>query len=459
VSRQDGDAGGDHRDGGASRELALLEVAPGPAGVAAVYAALPDALAGVGPALALAPEGSDAYAARVRAAVLGLRDSPDGSAFGAGGVVAAPERESPGVPGLRDSPDGHEGVLDPERATSAQGRSRDRLLVDGDVAVVLATSGSTGQPRGVLLPGAALLASAHAAYEHLGGPAAWLLALPVTGVGGLQVLVRSLVSQVEPVVLSSVGGASSFDPREFAAATWRLDPSLPAYTSLVPAQAARLLDDAEGLAALRGYEVVLLGGARTPMSLLDRLLDAHVAAITTYGMTETSGGQFYDGVALPGVSASILDADESGVGRIALAGPTNARGYLGDPRATAATFVGGRVLTNDVGRLHGAELEVLGRLDDVVQVGGVNVAVQAVEDLLASVSADACVLAAPDDTWGSRLTAYVAPSDATPDDDRLAALVTDALGRAAVPRTWVRLDALPHLPNGKPDRETLRSRT
>jgi O-succinylbenzoic acid--CoA ligase len=99
---------------------------------------------------------------------------------------------------------------------------------------------------------------------------------------------------------------------------------------------------------------------------------------------------------------------------------------------------------------------VLGRLDDVVQVGGVNVAVQAVEDLLASVSADACVLAAPDDAWGARLTAYVVASPATPDDDALATLVTDRLGRSAVPRAWRRLDAIPHLPNGKPDREALR---
>jgi O-succinylbenzoic acid--CoA ligase len=411
VSRQDGDDRAPHRVAG--RPLALLEVAPGPVGVAAVLAALPDALAGVGPALAIAPSGADAYAAHARAAVLGL---------------ATPPARTP-----------------PESGT-----------VDADVAVVLATSGSTGAPRGVLLPAAALLASAHAAYAHLGGPAAWLLALPVTGVGGLQVLVRSLVAQVDPVVLGSVGGATSFDPREFAAATWRLDPSLPAFTSLVPAQAARLVDDPEGLAALRAFEVVLLGGARTPTALLDRLLDAQVAAVTTYGMTETSGGQFYDGVALPGVSASILDADPSGLGRIALAGPTIARGYLGDEDASALTFVEGRVLTQDVGRMHGADLEVLGRLDDVVQVGGVNVAVSAVEDLIASLADDACVLADPDGTWGHRLTAYVA--GAASDDAALSGVVRDALGPAAVPRRWVHLDVIPHLPTGKPDRAALRAR-
>jgi len=72
------------------------------------------------------------------------------------------------------------------------------------------------------------------------------------------------------------------------------------------------------------------------------------------------------------------------------------------------------------------------------------------------VAADACVLDSPDDTWGARLTAYVVPSPATPDDGALAALVTDRLGRSAVPRAWRRLDAIPHLPNGKPDREAIR---
>jgi O-succinylbenzoic acid--CoA ligase len=331
--------------------------------------------------------------------------------------------------------------------------------VDVDVAVVMATSGSTGRPRGVLLPGAALLASARAAYARLGGPGAWLLALPVTGVGGLQVLVRSLVAQVEPLVLSSVGGAGSFDPQEFAELTWQLDPSLPAYTSIVPTQAARLLDDEAGLAALRAYEAVLLGGARTPPALLAQLREHQVAAITTYGMTETSGGMVYDGAPLDGVGVRVLDPGPDGVGRLALTGPTLARGYLGDDALTASTFVDGALLTGDAGRVTDGTVEVLGRLDDVVQVGGVNVAVQAVEDLLASVSADACVLAAPDETWGSRLTAYVVPRDATPSDDLLAALLSDALGNAAVPRGWVRLDALPHLPNGKPDREALRRLT
>jgi O-succinylbenzoic acid--CoA ligase len=393
------------------REVRLLEVEPGPAGVAAVLAALPAALAGDGPALGIAPAGTGEYAVRAQSAVLGRTPAPGGT--------------------------------DQSRGAG----------VDADVAVVLATSGSTGAPKGVLLPASALLTAAHAMHQRFGGPAAWLLALPVTGIGGLQVLVRALVGQCDPVVLSSVGGAGSFDPAEFADATWRLDPSLPAWTSLVPAQAARLLEHPEGLAAMRAYEMVLLGGARTPPALLDRLRAESVAAVTSYGMTETCGGAYYEGTPLPGVAATILSPDAEGVGRIAIGGPTVARGYLGDATATAAGFVDGRVVTADLGRLSAdGGLEVLGRVDDVVQVGGVNVAVSAVEDALRSVCADACVLVVADEAWGSRLTAYVVDA---PSDDELADVVARALGTAAVPRTWVRLDAIPHLPTGKPDRTAL----
>jgi O-succinylbenzoic acid--CoA ligase len=381
------------------RGVRLVRTAPGAAGAEALLELLPAALAGDGPALAIAPDGDDDVSAAARAAVL-----PD-----------------------------------------------DAMTVDADVAVVVATSGSTGSPRGVLLPGPSLLASARATEERLGGPAAWSLCLPATSVGGLMVLVRSLVAGTEPEVLASIGGAAPFSPAAFAAATWRLDPSVPAVTSVVPAQAARLLDDAEGRAALQAYEAVLVGGGRTSSSLRDRLDEAHAAAVSTYGMTETCGGLVYDGVPLPGADVVIVEPDTDGVGRVSLGGPMVARGYVGDP--ASPSFAGGRLLTQDLGRVVDGVLEVLGRADDVVQVGGVNVAVSAVEDALVPPAREAVVLAAPDEAWGSRLTAYVVDG---PSDDDLAAAVAARLGRAAVPRAWVRLDAVPLLANGKPDREALR---
>ena len=120
-------------------------------------------------------------------------------------------------------------------------------------------------------------------------------------------------------------------------------------------------------------------------------------------MTETSGGLAYDGVPLPGAAFRIDDA----TGRIEVTGPMLARGYLGDDAATAEAFVDGWHRTLDAGRVADGRLEVLGRLDDVVQVGGVNVAVTAVEDVLAPLCGGVVVLAEPDDRWGARLTAYV----------------------------------------------------
>ncbi len=151
---------------------------------------------------------------------------------------------------------------------------------------------------------------------------------------------------------------------------------------------------------------------------------------------------------------------DEATGRIEVTGPMLARGYLGDDAATAEAFVDGWHRTLDAGQIVDGRLEVLGRLDDVVQVGGVNVAVTAVEDVLAPLCDGAVVLADPDDRWGARLTAYVVQPGtgaAAADVDVLGAAVAAQLGRAAVPRVWVRLDAVPLLPNGKPDRAALRS--
>ncbi len=132
------------------------------------------------------------------------------------------------------------------------------------------------------------------------------LALPVTSASAAcRLLLRSLMSSTEPEVLPTVGGASRFTAAEFATATWSLDPSLPGLTSIVPTQAAILLDDPEGLAALQAYDAVLLGGARTPRPTCSPGCARRTSlAVPTYGMTETSGGLAYDGMPLPRCGAS-----------------------------------------------------------------------------------------------------------------------------------------------------------
>ncbi|SHG78769.1 o-succinylbenzoate--CoA ligase [Geodermatophilus nigrescens] len=311
-------------------------------------------------------------------------------------------------------------------------------LEDGADLVVV-TSGSTGGGRGVLLPAAALRASATATLDRLGGPGTWLLALPVSAIAGLQVLVRSALAGTLPAVLAPGEG--------LAAAAARM-PGGRRYTALVPTQLRRYLDREPEV--LRTFDAVLVGGAATDPALLARARAEGVAAVTTYGMSETAGGCVYDGVPLDGVRVRV---DDDG---IAIAGPVLALGYRRDPGGTAAAFTGGEFRTRDAGTI-GADgrLTVTGRLDDVVVTGGVNVAPQAVEGALREHPdvADAVVFGRPDDEWGQRVVAAVVPAPgAAPELAALRAWVSGRLGGPSAPRELHLLDAVPTLHTGKPDR-------
>jgi len=329
--------------------------------------------------------------------------------------------------------------------------------VPDGVALAVTTSGSTGSPRTVLLSRAALVASASATDARLGGPAQWLLALPVHHVAGLQVLVRSLLAGTAPVLLDQ---SARFTGETFAAATARLDGPR-RFTSLVPTQLHRVLASPAGTRALATYDAVLVGGAATDPSLLRAAREAGARIVRTYGMTETSGGCVYDGVPLDGVRVD-LDPD----GRIHLAGPMLASGYLGEPELTARTFVerdGVRWLrTDDAGTLDGPDdgvLRVLGRLDDMISTGGVKVAPAAVEAALTGIEqiAQACVVGVPDPEWGAAVVAVVvlAPGHAAAPLESVRAHVAHTLGAPAAPRRMLVVDELPERGPGKTDRRAV----
>ncbi|WP_261819665.1 AMP-binding protein [Nocardioides sp. OK12] len=315
---------------------------------------------------------------------------------------------------------------------------------------VVETSGSTGRPKRVLLPRAAVLASVEASARRLGATGAWVLALPASYVAGVQVVARSLVAGHDPVLLEEHGS--------LAAAVAALPAGVDGFVSLVPTQLHRALGDrgdSGDAAALASLHTVLLGGGPIDASLRERAARAGVRVVATYGSAETAGGCVYDGVPLDGVGLA-LGPD----GRIRLAGPTLFAGYDGDPALTAEVLVDGWFLTSDAGRLDDdGRLQVLGRLDDVVVTGGVNVPAPAVAARLREhprVEA-AEVLGVPDEEWGRRLVALVVGTDGPVPLDELRAWVADAHPRSWAPRHVVDLHALPLLANGKPDRVALQA--
>ncbi len=327
----------------------------------------------------------------------------------------------------------------------------DEPLEHPGVALVVPTSGSTGEPKGALLTTAAIRASVTATRNRLGGPGRWVLAMPLTHVAGLMVLARSLDAGNDPYVLDLSEG---FDPTAFGTLSRhaRADGAGPLFTSLVPAQLALLL--AHGV-DLDGYDAILLGGGAAPPALLEAAAAAGARVVTTYGMSETCGGCVYDGVALDAVTVA-TDA----AGRVRIGGPTLFVGYRRRPDLTAAALVDGEFMTADLGRVDGGRLTVLGRADDVIVTGGANVPAGQVADVLAEhPGVRACAVVGVDDpTWGQRVVAVV---EAVPGPaPTLAALRAFAEGRlepAAVPRGLVVVPALPLLPSGKIDRETIKA--
>lgn len=393
------------------RPLIRVPVPPGPHGVTALTAPLRAALDGTGPAIApipvVSPTTSTDYVEQLLRAT-----RPDDAAY---------------------------------------------PLESEEVAVVLSTSGSTQNPKGVLHSRSSLTALSGAVLG--GSPVApqWIATLPLTSMGGFNVVLRALEVGLEAIAVPSLGGAGPFTPEDFAAAV-RLahERSTDVRVSLVAAQVRRLLADPAGTDALRACSQILVGGGPLPLVTARAASDAGVRLTTTYGATETAGGCVYDSVPLRGVRIMIDSHD----GEIVLSGPMVALGYRCEPLLTAERFVDGGYRTGDIGTYDGA-LSITGRRDDVVTINGVNVAITAVEDALATCSgvSGAAVVALPD--AGDELRLFAAVTTSEPVDDpaalraQMRADVVVALGAAAAPRYFALVDELPMLPNGKIDRRAL----
>jgi O-succinylbenzoic acid--CoA ligase len=323
-----------------------------------------------------------------------------------------------------------------------------------DVAAVLPTSGSSGTPKHVLLSAAALRASGAATHVRLRGPGQWLLALPAQHVAGFQVLCRSVLAGTSPVALAP---GVPFTVDVFVDAVARMRRDVPRYASLVPTQLTRLLRRPAGVAALGDLDAVLVGGAALPTPTVEQVRRERLPVVTTYGMTETSGGCVYDGRPLDGVRVELVD------GRVRLGGPVVAHGYLGLPGLTAERFgTHGDTrwfLTDDVGELDSGRLTVLGRVDDVINTGGHKVDPSDVVAALLGVPGvrAAHVEGVRDEEWGQLVAAAVVPDrPGLLDPEELRGAVRGALPAHAVPRRVLLLDSLPLLASGKPDRLLLR---
>jgi o-succinylbenzoate---CoA ligase len=293
----------------------------------------------------------------------------------------------------------------------------DRPVDDGD-ALVVATSGTTGEPKGAVLTHGALAASAAAASDRLDvDPATdrWLACLPLAHIGGLSVVVRALLT----------GTPLTFDA------------DIPATLVSLVATQLRRIDTTR-------FRAVVLGGAAPPA-------DRPAHCVVTYGMTETGSGVVYDGRPLDGVDVRSVD------GQLHVRGPMLLRAYRD---GTSPLDADGWLATGDAGAVEAdGALSVLGRIGDMVVTGGEKVWPDPVERVLETVDgvAEAAVAGRADPEWGQRVVAWIVPADRTrpPTLDTLRDAVKAVLPAYAAPHELVLTDALPRTALGKLQRSRL----
>lgn len=309
-------------------------------------------------------------------------------------------------------------------ATGAARLDHGAPVEDGD-ALVVATSGSTGEPKGVVLSHAAIAASAIATSLRLGVTTDdhWLACLPLSHVGGLSVVTRAL----------HTGTRLTVQPGFDATA---VETSGATLVSLVATALGRV--DASL------FRTIVIGGSRPP--------DVRPPnTVATYGMTETGSGVVYDRRPLDGVDLRIVD------GEVHLRGPMLLRCYRDghDPRLPDGWYP-----TGDLGEL-GPDglLTVHGRRGDLIITGGENVWPEPVEAALRTLPgiADAAVVGRPDPEWGERVVAVIVPTDPQSPVtlEQVREHVKSVLPAYCAPRTVVFRTALPRTALGKLNRADL----
>jgi O-succinylbenzoic acid--CoA ligase len=309
--------------------------------------------------------------------------------------------------------------------------------VPAEIAIVIPTSGSTGVAKEVALSAAAVIASARAAHTYLNAVEGerWSLLLPISHIAGVNVLVRALELKSELVDLRKGGIYEEV-----------------AFTSVVPTQLFRALNGDQALLAhLQQARAVLVGGAATPLPLISAAINKNINIVTTYGMSEMSGGCIYNNEPLLGVDARV---DQHGV--IALSGAMRATTYLGADELWKLSNDGDWFVTSDIGEFRDGKLFIHGRIDDQIISGGEKISLSLIERKLNNKFPTQSFMSfsVASVEWGAILCLA---SESEIDVAAVKEFLRAAVGSHAVPKEFFAPITLPFTSIGKADRPKLRA--
>lgn len=352
-------------------------------------------------------------------------------------------------------------LLNP-RLSNSEAARLNRLLDDArvpDGLVWLMTSGSSGQAKLTGLSRAALIASAEAVNKHLETRARdrWLLALPVFHVGGLGILVRCRLSGAR---FEEPFRARRWAPEIFCQTALELRCTL---SALVPTQVYDLVK--QQLPCPPSLRAIVVGGGRLDESLYLEARELGYPLLPSYGLTECASQvatatldslRFSEFPAL--IALSHVDMRTSQHGQLELKSPALLSGYLFEDGETTEFFdpkIRGWFATEDRAKVDGRHVEIQGRANRIVKVGGESVELERLEAVgeqlrrEMGLSADIAVIALPDERLG-HLVALVVERRMSREE---VSKFLDAYEKMVLPFERIRivcsLDGIPRTPLGK----------
>jgi acyl-CoA synthetase (AMP-forming)/AMP-acid ligase II len=388
-------------------------------------------------------------------------------------VLAAPDLAAPAPPGALVFGD----ELDAELAAQPD-TEPDADVDEHDVAMLVYTSGTTAEPKGVLIPHRNYLISTAPAWSwglQTGPDDTWLFVMPFHTIAGLGSMTTLTLMGAALVLPASPDPAASLD----VIARERV-------TVLAQTPTFYL-----ALAGQSGFGPDAVGAVRRCMTYGGQVAPAAVAAWaaaapsvrwgTYWGQSELSqlgtvgwfatledvpGGGDPSWIGKPVSHLEIRVVDDEGqdaeLGELLCRSPSLMLGYHRDPERTAAALADGWLHTGDIVRIDaGGHLYFHDRLTDVIKSGGMNVSSQEVERVLHAHPdvLRAAVVGRPDPYWSEAVTAFVVPRpDATPDPDGIIAFCKERLASFKTPKAVHVVDVLPVDAQGKILKRDLRAR-
>ncbi len=270
--------------------------------------------------------------------------------------------------------------------------------------LIISSSGSSGEPKAILLSAKALYYSALGTnqFYQINSSDRWPLTLPLNHIGGIMIIVRAILANATIIDFDSTIDFKIFMKR-FS----------PTTLSLVPTQLIRIISDHENIKQIKKCKRILLGGAKTPRWAIERAINHQIPISITYGSSEMCSqisatvplenqtNLDSSGIILPYRSVSI-----SSNGKIIVSGDTLFSGIIqnGKLEKVKTPFI-----TNDIGRIKDNELFITGRADDVSICGGENISPLEIENEIVAIAGvnDAKVIFIPDKVFGEIPLAFI----------------------------------------------------